>query len=409
LLEPTVGPIRVSLADARPTVPEVEPEEGPSTAEQAVPWLIGVILLLAGMVIVLLALIFVGDAPLSLGGAQPSAAALAVAPSAASTTEPTPSATPAPSASAAVAVAEPTPTPMVLPEYGPLEMIYQGRSAALAPIYLLHDDFTTADAPGVLAQDATLDVRRFAWTPDGSVGAGLLADVLVSIEFGAEKRPLGSGISTITFGDDASTVYAVRVTEDGTNDVATVLAIDFVTGNTRELASQSYPRPAAEEREAVDNAQAADDGGPVRLYWLESNTLRLWVIGAGMWDIAPADGAVAPIDPATAAPVLWSPDGERHIDVTLEGTVSTLTVLDEDAAVVMSTTVEGRVSHLRWSPGGERVVFTLGTTAPNGGVIQDLFLWDVENNPDNKPPMKLTTTGANFGAEWRGSQPLWRH
>ena len=74
-------------------------------------------------------------------------------------------------------------------------MVYQGRSAALAPIYLLrrrlHDD--RGDA--VLAQDSVLDVRRFAWAPDGTVGAGLLADVLVSIEPGDEKRRLGGSIT----------------------------------------------------------------------------------------------------------------------------------------------------------------------------------------------------------------------
>ena len=111
-----------------------------------------------------------------------------------------------------------------------------------------------------LAQDPSLDVRRFAWAPDGTIGAGLLADVLVSIEEGHEKRRLGDEIMTITFGEDASTVYAVRVTEDGANDVATVLAVDFASGDTTELASINYPRPdiAAEE---------GAGGGPVRRRW----------------------------------------------------------------------------------------------------------------------------------------------
>ena len=39
-----------------------------------------------------------------------------------------------------------------------------------------------------------------------------------------------------------------------------------------------------------------------------------------------------------------------------------------------------------------------------GGVLQDLFLWDL-NEAD---PMQLTATGAAFGAEWLGTQALWR-
>ena len=129
-------------------------------------------------------------------------------------------------------------------------MVYQGRSAALAPIYLLRRDFTKAeDTQVVLAQDSSLDVRRFTWAPDGTVGAGLLADVLVSIEPGEEKRRLADGITTITFGEDASTVYAVRVTEDGANDVATVLAIDFMSGDTTELAVTHATRgPTSRQR-----------------------------------------------------------------------------------------------------------------------------------------------------------------
>ena len=399
-LEPTDGPIRVTLADAQPTVPDAEPEEQPSTAEQAVPWLIGVILLLAGMVIVLLALIFSGDP--SLGGTSPSGSNAAVLP------DPSPSGgvpTPTPVATTpAAASADASPTPMVLPEYGALEMIYQGRNTALAPIYLMQDDFTTTDAGAVLAQDSVLDVRRFAWAPDGTVGAGLLADVLVSIELGVEKRNLGGSITTITFGDAASTVYAVRWAEDGENDVSTVLAIDFTSGDTTELAVISYPRPAPPAADALADAESADDGGPVRLFWLETDMLRLWVIGAGQWDILPEDGTVTPLAAEVAPPTLWAPDGEQRIAVTLDAGVSTIALLDENDEVLMSTSIDGSVSHLRWSPTGQRVVFTVGQLAPNGGILQDLFLWDL----NEEPPMRLTTTGANFGAEWRGSQPLWR-
>src|SRR3989337_793003 len=142
-------------------------------------------------------------------------------------------------------------------------MVYQGRAAALAPIYLLRHDFTTSVDPAIMAQDSDLDVRRFAWAPDGTVGAGLLADVLVSIEPSTEKRRLADGISSVTFGDDASTVYAVRVTEDGADDVASVLAIDFLTGEETELASISYARPQIGEESALEEAKVSDDGGAV--------------------------------------------------------------------------------------------------------------------------------------------------
>ena len=391
-LEPAAGAVRTSLADADVAT------EPPSTAEQAVPWLIGLILLLAGMVIVLLALIFAGDA--SLGGA-------ATLPSGSGDPSPTlmagsldsPSAEPSPSAASSAA---PTVTPVPAPQYGPLEMIYQGRAAALAPIYLLRRDFTIDEDPAVLAQDANLDVHRHAWSPDGRVGAGLLSDVLVSIEPGKEKRRLGDGISTLTFGDDASTVYAVRVTEDGGNDVASVLAINFASGDTEELASVTYAHPQATEEVALKEAQFLDDGGMVRIFWMDGGMLRLWSLGGGTWTIDPASGKSTEID--EALPQLWSADGHHHIAVTEKDGTSTLTLSNGSDAVLATTTVKGLVSHLRWSPDGERVVFTVGHATSGGGVLQDLYLWDLG---DGEAPMQLTSTGAAFGAEWLGTTPHW--
>ncbi len=168
-------------------------------------------------------------------------------------------------------------------------MVYQGRSAALAPIYLLRRDFTKAeDTQVVLAQDSSLDVRRFTWARDGTVGAGLLADVLVSIEPGKEKRRLADGISTITFGEDASTVYAVRVTEDGANDVATVLAIDFESGDTTELAAPTYARPD-------DRRRGGAGGGavqPTKAERFASTGSRAGPFGSGR--SAPAPGRSIP-------------------------------------------------------------------------------------------------------------------
>jgi hypothetical protein len=282
-------------------------------------------------------------------------------------------------------------------------MIYQGRAAALAPIYLLRHDFTTEDEPVTLAQDDSLDVRRFAWARDGTIGAGLLADVLVSIEEGQEKRRLGDGIMTITFGEDAQTVYAVRITEDGANDVATVMAVDFLSGDTTELASINYPRPDVAAEEALAEAQFADEGGAVRLFWMENGMLRLWSMGAGTWEISPEDGEVTDLE--EALPVLWSPVGDRRVTVEEEGGTSTISLVAEDGDTVATTTAEGLVSHLRWSPAGDRVAFTLGRSASGGGILQNLWLWDLR---DGESPMQLTSTGAAFGVEWRGTAPLWR-
>lgn len=394
-LEPIEGEVRTSLSE-----PDVDLEAQPATttAEQAVPWLIGLILLLAGMVIVLLALIFAGPQSLGAPSPSPSASAAGVLPS------PTPraSATAEPSASATAA---PTPTPIPVPEYGPLEMIYQGRAAALAPIYLLLHDFTTEDEAVVLAQDPTIDVRRFAWAPDGTVGAGLLADVLVSIEIGESKRNLGEGLITVTFGEDTSTLYALRVTADGTNDVATILAVDFASGDSSELASVTYPRPDIASEPALPEAQFTDEGGTVRLFWMSDATLRLWVLGASTWQIDPESGDVTDLE-GDELPVLTDPDGTHTIDLVAaeDSSETTVRYLDADGDVLATTTAPGLVSHLRWSRGGDRVVFTVGRAASGGGVLQDLFLWDLETGV---APTQITNTGAAFGAEWRGAAPRW--
>ena len=399
-LEPVAGEPQTRLAQPDIDVDE-ELEAQPSTAEQAVPWLIGFILLLAGMVIVLLALIFAGDDSMGAGAGSPSPSAAVAATT--QTLEPSPSSAPASPSPTSAPTGTPVATPTPLPAYGPLEMVYQGRATALAPIYLLRRDFTLEEEPDIMAQDSSLDVRRFAWAPDGKVGAGLYADVLVSIEPGVEKRRLGEGITTITFGDDASVVYGVRLTQDGGEDVANVLAIDFASGDTTELAAISYERPTIGAEAALQEAQFADEGGPVRLYWMEDDVLRLWSLGGGTWTIDPEDGAVEELD--EALPLLWAPGGQRRIEITAEEGTSTLALLDADGDTVASSTAEGLVSHLRWSPDGERVVFTLGRSASGGGVVQNLFLWDLG---DDEAPTQLTNTGAAFGAEWLGSMPLWR-
>jgi hypothetical protein len=399
-LQPTVGDVRTSLAGAEAAERDgLAPES--NTAEQAVPWLIGLILLLAGMVIVLLALIFAGDASLGGAGGVPSDSAVGLLQS--GSLVPSMSAAPRPSQSAAPpASTVATPTPVPAPQYGALEMVYQGRSTALAPIYLLRRDFTVDEDPAVMAQDPAIDVRGLAWAPDGRVGAGLLADVLVSIEPGTDKRHLGDGVTTIAFGDDAAVVYAVRVTSDGANDIATVLAIDFASGDSAELASVTYARPDVGSEAPLPEAQFSDAGGTLRLFWTHDDTLRLWALGAGTWAVDPESGEVTELD--EALPLLWSADGRHRVEVTADDGTTTLRLTNADDADLATTTVEGLVSHLRWSNDGERVVFTVGRATTGGGVLQDLFLWDLENG---EAPMQLTSTGAAFGAEWLGTQPRW--
>jgi len=403
-LEPTTGPVRTRLGEPGAD-PDLDDElAAPTIAEQAVPWLIGVILLLAGMVIVLLALIFAGDGSLGGSALSPSSSPTlaAVVPTDSTPASATPDAAPSTGA-ASTASPEPTSTPAPVPEYGPLEMVYQGRSAALAPIYLLRRDFTVEDEPVVLAQDGSVDVRRFAWAPDGTVGAALFADVLVSIEPGEAKRPLGDGLTSITFGDDVSTVYGVRITEDGADDSATLLAIDFASGETEELASIGYARPQIDSEPALGEARFSDDGGAVRLYWMTDDVLRLWVLGAGAWEIDPADGGVTKVEDREV-PTLVAPNGRERVTIEENDGVTTLEAFDLNDRPLASTTIDGLVSHLRWSPDGDIVVFTAGRSAPGGGVLQDLFLWYL----DDEAPVQITDTGAAFGAEWLGSQPRWR-
>jgi hypothetical protein len=182
-----------------------------------------------------------------------------------------------------------------------------------------------------------------------------------------------------------------------------VLAIDFESGDTTELAAPTYARPEIGPEDALSEAQFADEGGAVRLYWVEGGTLRLWALGAGTWEIDPADGAMTELE-ADAIPTLWSPDADRYITTAYAGGASAITLLDQRGEEIVTHSVDGRVSHLRWAPDGERVVFTVGRSAAGGGVLQNLFLWDL-NEAD---PMQLTATGAAFGAEWLGTQALWR-
>lgn len=228
----------------------------------------------------------------------------------------------------------------------------------------------------------------------------MLGDFLVSIDPDLTKRTLATSISTLVFSDSPSTVYAVRVSAAGANDTATVLAIDFGSGTTLELAAVTYVRPEIVAETPLKDAQFIDEGGGIRLYWMEAGTLRLWVLGAGAWQIDPVSGATAEVA-GEPLPTLWSPDGSKRIVMAESDTTSTLVLYRSGGTEVARTTVDGLVSHLRWAADGSQVTFTLA----RGSVRQDLFLWSLTSDT---PPIQQTDTGAAFGGEWLGAKPLWR-
>ena len=370
----------------------------PTTAEQAVPWLIGIILALAGMVIVLLALIFSSPQGLVAGDTSPT-------PQPTGSVQPSSSAgasDPAPSGDASPSAPEETPaaTPSGAP-FGPLEMTYLGRPSAVAPIYLLLRDFSVAKDPDVVAQ-ADEGVSSYANAPNGRVAAAVIAGRAVALDRGGKTRRLADNIRTVTFGWDQETLYAVRVTKDGNDDLAKVLQIDFVTGATQQLTTVRYPHPDTGAEEPLEEAQFIDNGGLIRLYAVADGNLTLWVLGApATYRIDPANGDVTEI---ARQPILWSPDGTHRVTIHEDGTNTALRLRDRGNNVIASVGVTGLVSHIRWASGSNEIVFTLGVESASGGIRQDLYVWDLE---DRKDPMPLTSSGAAFGAEWRGVMSNW--
>jgi len=360
----------------------------PTTAEQAVPWLIGLLLALTGIVVVLLALIFIGpDGVAGLPSPTPSAASsLAASPSVApASTSPSPT-------------ASPTSTPA--PAFGPLEMTYLGRATAASPIRLSRRDFSTKAAPVVLAQDPN-GVSRYAWAPDGRVGVAILSGRAVAIVAGQPPRTLTEPVEAVVFGDDSTTLYGLRISKDGTNDKAELVKIDFDTGATVVMTTITYPHPQIIADPALKEAQFADNGGLVRLWATTDGYLVAWILGApSTYRIDPATGTFSA---AAAQPVLWSPDQQTRVTVTEKSGITTLTLLDRNQVAKATVRITGLVSHVRWAASNNEIVFTLGRLV-GGGVRQDLYVWDLT---PNKAPAALTSNGATFGAEWLGVLQSW--
>jgi Tol biopolymer transport system component len=90
----------------------------------------------------------------------------------------------------------------------------------------------------------------------------------------------------------------------------------------------------------------------------------------------------------------------------MSGSTTTIRLVNRAGEEQARASVEGRVSHARWSPDGDRIVFTVGRSASNGGVLQDLHIWDLGEGED-PAPLQITDTGAAFGAEWLGGRQIW--
>jgi hypothetical protein len=369
--------------------------------------MIGIILALAGIVIVLLALIF--TAPNGMLGLSDSSSS-SPSPSATQrggvlptgTDEPTPTPNPTRGAASPSAEATPAPTATPPPEYGPLEMVYLGRPSALEPIFLLRRDFSEAEDAGVVAQ-ADIGVSAYAWAPDGRVGAAIIGERLVALTPGRSARRLFDGISAVTFALDSQTVYALRIVRGGGNDVARVLEIDYRSGDNRVLGSVRYPRPTIGADPALREAQFIDDGGLYRLYAMADGSLAIWILGApSAYRMDTEDGSV---DEVRRQPTLWAPDGTRRVGLRERDNGTTDLILrDADDEAIASVNVPGLVSHVRWVRTSNEIVFTLGRLGVSGGVRQDLYVWDLQDGND---PLPLTSNGVSFGAEWLGSAPNW--
>lgn len=371
----------------------------PTTAEQAVPWLIGIILALTGIVIVLLALIFTSENG-ALAGSSPS-----VLPGIGlgGSGQPTPSATPLATATPSVSVIpSPSPSAAPAPAFGALEMVYLGRKTATAPVYLWRRDFSKEGDPKEMAI-AEQGITKVAWAPDGSVGAVIVDGHVVAIDADGKKRALFDGASEITFGVDASTLYVVQIGQLSGKERAQVFAVDFAKGSSKRLTDLNYAKPQIVRDPPLQEAAFADDGGLVRLYPTADGNLVLWILGAPeSYRIDPLTGKRAAV---RRVPTLASPDGTRRVEAKASGSSTTLTLYDSADTAKGSITVSGLVSHIRWAPNGSEISFTLGTLGRNRGVVQNLYLWDLV---DGKKPMQLTSNGTSFGAEWLGGAQSWQ-
>ncbi len=368
----------------------------PTTAEQAVPWLIGLVLALAGMLIVMLALIFS-----STDGLLPAFGSASPEPSLALTPTPRPTRTPEPSPEPTVTT-EPTPAPEPTPAFPPLEIVFMQRTSASGPVHLFSHDFAGQETPEPLARDDR-GVDQYAWSPNGAWGIALVEGDPLALNPGNSARDLGDGFDGITFAPNSATAYAIRATLAGSNDRAELLGIDMASGSVQSLATWTYPHPVTFQQAAVLEAQFADEGGFNRVYVLDDGRVVVWILGAPqIYTYDPATGAAGTTD---RAPILWSPNGQLRVEVTESGGNSTLTVRGLANEARASAGVSGYVSHVRWSSLNNQIVFTISQGTSGGGVSQDLYLWEVRTGSN---AVRLTQDLRSMGGMFRGVQERWK-
>lgn len=366
----------------------------PPTAEQAVPWLIGLVLALAGMLIVLLALIFsTTDGALTAFGTPTPEPTLAATP------RPTPSPRPTPEPTES---AEPTPSAAPTPAFAPLEIIFMQRISASGPVHLFSHDFALSDAPEALARDDR-GIDRYAWASNGTWGITLVEGDPVAVNPGVSASDLGDGFDGVAFAADSVTAYAVRATLAGANDQAELLSLDVTTGVVTSLATWTYPHPITFQQSAVQEAQFADDGGFNRVYVLNDGRVVVWILGGpAIYTFDPATGTASTTN---REPLLWSPNGLLRVEVTESGGSTTLTLRGLANEARGSITVAGLVSHLRWSAQQNNVVFTLTTALAGGAAAQDLYLWDLRGGSS---VVRLTQDNRSSAGEFRGVWESWK-
>ncbi len=372
----------------------------PTAAEQAVPWLIGLVLALAGMLIVLLALVFSSnEGLLPAYGASPSLTPeAAVSP----TPRPTPEPTPDPSAEPSLSAPPATPTPEPAPAFPPLEIVFMQRTSAAGPIHLFSHDFAGSANPVPQARD-NRGVQSYDWAPDGSHGIAIVDGNPLALTPGNSARDLGDGFDGVTFASDSTTAYAVRATLAGANDRAELLRVDYTSGAVTSLATWTYPHPTTFQEDVVSEAQFADDGGFERVYVLDDGTIVVWILGAPqVYTFNTSTGAVGTTN---HMPLLWSPNGQLRIAVTESGSTSRFSVRGMAGEERGALNVSGFVSHVRWSAASNQIVFTLNRAASGGGVAQDLYVWDLTTG---HAAVRLTQDLRSMGGEYRGSPDRWR-
>ena len=362
----------------------------PTTAEQAVPWLIGLILALAGVCIVLLALIFTGPEGLAENSSSSPSASAAPSPSTAPSSPP-PSVTP-------TAVTTPSPPPT----FGPLEMVYLGEPSAGAKLTLLRRDFSTSAAAVPVAALYTAPTKA-TWAPDGRIGAVLLGGSVVALAPGVSTKTISDHLTAMAFGDDSTTLYALRITPAGANDQAEVLAIDAYTGTMKTVATMTYAHPVTYPDPPLTESQFADNGGLDRIYATVDGYLVVWILAApDIYRVDPVDGAVTNV---TREPILWSPDQSKRVDVeTVTAGKDQLILRDHAGTQLASISLGGLASHVRWAGTNNEVVFTLGTYGPGTVVQQNLYVWDLTNG---KAPSPLTSDNTSRSPEWLGVAQAW--